>query len=187
MKKIYLIRHGLPAFPDGKKACIGSTDIPLSPDGLRQAEKAAEKLKNLSVTAVFSSPLLRAIQTAETFHRPVTVLDGLREMYAGDWDGMTFEQIKLQYPELYQAREKDKTIPLPNSESNESGLARFRKAMLVAARKSEGDFVVVAHGCIMGLFLQSLGGSRQKPGYAEIITLYTDNRQFYLQGENEHA
>ena len=58
MKRIYLIRHGLPDFPGGKRMCIGTADIPMGEAGLVQAAKMAEKLP--PVTAVFSSPLTRA-------------------------------------------------------------------------------------------------------------------------------
>ena len=63
MKKVYLIRHGLPDFPAGERMCLGITDLPMGEAGLAQAAKMAEKLP--AVTAVFSSPLTRAVQTAE--------------------------------------------------------------------------------------------------------------------------
>ena len=63
MKKVYLIRHGLPDFPGGRGMCIGTTDIPMGEVGFAQAAQMAEKLP--AVTAVFSSPLIRAVQTAQ--------------------------------------------------------------------------------------------------------------------------
>ena len=62
MKRIYLIRHGLPEFPDGRRQCIGSTDLPLSGEGMLQASEMARALP--TVSAVFSSPLTRAMETA---------------------------------------------------------------------------------------------------------------------------
>ena len=44
MKKVYLIRHGLPDFPGGKGMCIGTTDIPMGEKGFRQAAEMAQKL-----------------------------------------------------------------------------------------------------------------------------------------------
>jgi len=92
MKKGYLIRHGLPDFPGGKGMCIGTTDIPMGEAGLAQAFEMAKKLP--PITAVFSSPLIRAVQTAEAIGIPVTILDDLREMHAGEWDGLNFDQIR---------------------------------------------------------------------------------------------
>ena len=99
MKKVYLIRHALPDFPGGKRMCIGMTDIPLGEQGFSQSAKMAARLP--PVTAVFSSPLSRAVQTAQAIGMPITILGGLREMYAGEWDGLTFDEIRLKYPDLY--------------------------------------------------------------------------------------
>ena len=179
MKKVYLIRHGLPDFPDGKGMCIGTTDIPMGQKGLAQAEQMAKILP--PVTAVFSSPLTRAVQTAQVIGMPVTILPDLREMYAGEWDGLTFEEIRQRYPELYAARAKDLTIPLPGSESYEDGIARFSAAMNAAAETASGDFAVVAHGGILAQFLQSISGNWYKPDYTEIVTLTYQNGIFTLQ------
>ena len=61
MKRVYRIRRALPDFPDGQRRCLGRTDIPLGDAGLAQAEAMAASLP--TVTAVFSSLLLRAVQT----------------------------------------------------------------------------------------------------------------------------
>lgn len=177
MKQVYLIRHGLPDFPGGKKLCLGTTDIPMGPAGLRQAAEMAKRLP--PVTAVFSSPLTRAVQTAQAIGLPVTVLPGLRELYAGAWDGLTFDQIRAQYPELYAARAHDLTLPLPGAEDPDEGLARFVKAMAQAALESPGDFAVVAHSGIIARFLQQITGTWYKPGYTEVRTLFWENGRFF--------
>ena len=181
MKKVYLIRHGLPDFPGGKGMCIGTTDIPMGEKGRKQAAEMAKILP--PVTAVFSSPLTRAVQTAQAIGMPVTILDDLREMYAGEWDGLTFEEIRGRYPELYAARFHDLTIPLPGAEDHTEGLARFSAAMETAAQASPGDFAVVAHGGIIAQFLQNISGIWRKPDYVEIITLIWENEHFLLQEE----
>ena len=182
MKKVYLIRHGLPDFPGGKGMCIGTTDIPMGEKGLAQAAEMAKRLP--PVTAVFSSPLTRAVQTAQAIGMRVTILDDLREMYAGEWDGLTFEEIRQRYPELYAARFHDLTIPLPGAEDHAEGLARFKGAMEEAAKKSPGDFAVVAHGGIIAQFLQDVSGVWKKPVYAEIISLLWENGRFELQEDS---
>ena len=175
MKKVYLIRHGLPDFPEGKGMCIGTTDIPMGPAGLAQAAEMAQSLP--PVTAVFSSPLTRAVQTAKAIGLPVTLLPGLRELYAGEWDGLTFDQIRERYPELYAARFHDLTLPLPGAEDHAEGLARFSAAMKTAAEAAPGDMAVVAHGGIIARFLQELTGTWCKPAYTEVVTLtYHDGR-----------
>ena len=179
MKKVYLIRHGLPDFPGGQRMCIGTTDIPMGEAGLAQAAAMARKLP--PVTAVFSSPLTRAVQTAEAIGPDITILPGLREIHAGEWDGLTFREIRERYPELYAARGQDQTLPLPGAESPESALARFSAAMKTAAQTAPGDLAVVAHGGIIARFLESIGGTRHKPDYAEILYLTYEHEAFTLR------
>ena len=181
MKQVYLIRHGLPDFPKGQRMCLGTTDLPMGAEGLAQAAEMAKKLP--PVTAVFSSSLTRAVQTAQPIGLPVTILEDLRELHAGQWDGLTFAQIRERYPELYAARGLDPTLPLPGAEDHAAGLARFKGAMAQAALQSPGDFAVVAHGGIIAQFLQELGGVWRKPDYAEIIPLIWENGNFLLQEE----
>ena len=181
MKKVYLIRHGLPAFPMGVKMCLGTTDIPLGEAGKLQAREMAEKLP--PVTAVFSSPLRRAFQTAQAIGMPITVFSGLREMYAGEWDGLNFETIRQRYPDLYAARASDLTLPLPGAEDQEAALVRFRCDLAQAAQSAPGDFAVVAHGGVIAKFLEFTTGTWYKPDYCEIISLSFENGTFSLLEE----
>ena len=176
MKKVFLIRHGLPDFPGGQGMCLGITDIPMGAAGLRQAAEMAKALP--PVTAVFSSPLQRAVQTARAIGLPVQVLRDLREMDAGAWDGLTFHEIRQRYPELYAARAQDLTIPLPGAEDYEAGLARFTSAMEQAAILAPGDFAVVAHGGIIAQFLQHITGTWYRPSYTEVVTLFWKDGTF---------
>ncbi len=177
MKRIYLIRHAQPEFPGGERMCLGSTDLPLSVLGQVQARDLAGRLP--PVTAVYSSPLRRAIQTARAIGPDVTLLPGLRELDAGAWDGLTFREIRQQYPKLYEARGKDPSLLPPGAESPGLGLLRFQNAMEEAAAQSEGDAAVVAHGGIIAAFLKSLGGTGEKPGYAQVIPLVWDRGIFH--------
>ncbi len=186
MKNIYLIRHGKPLFPQGKRMCIGRTDLPLDEEGFSQAAAAAEILKGREFE-VFSSPLLRALQTAEAFGRPITVIDDLRELYAGQWDGLSFDEIKLRYPELYAARATDRTLPLPDAENNEDGLRRFRSAVIQAAEAVPGDIAIVSHGGVIGLFLQDICEKWYKPDYCQILYIKYDNNKFILTGGINNA
>lgn len=181
MKYVYLIRHGLPDFPGGKRMCIGTTDIPMGEKGLAQAAEMATHLP--PVTAVFSSPLTRAVQTAHAIGMPITIVEDLRELYAGEWDGLTFDEIRGRYPELYAARFHDMTLPLPGAEDHADGLARFKGAMEEAVRRSPGDCAVIAHGGIIAQFLQDISGVWKKPDYAQILPLIWEDGHFELQEE----
>ena len=99
-------------------------------------------------------------------------------MYAGEWDGLTFDEIRQRYPELYAARFHDLTIPLPGAEDHTEGLTRFSAAMETAAQASPGDFAVVAHGGIIAQFLQHITGTWYKPSYTEVVTLFWKDGTF---------
>lgn len=176
MKRVYLLRHAAPDFPDGQRRCLGRTDTPLGDVGMAQAEAMAARLP--PVAAVFSSPLTRAVQTARKIDGSITTMTGLRELDYGQWDGLTFAEIRRRFPELYAQREHDKSLLPPGSEPPEQALARFLGAMAEAARISPGDFAVVAHSGVIELFSQAITGRRYKPRYCEILSLIWENERF---------
>ncbi len=159
--------------------CLGSTDLPMGPEGLAQARAMAAQLP--VVTAVFSSPLKRAVQTAGALGQEVTILQDLRELHAGEWEGLTFAQIRERYPSLYEARGMDESLPPPGAEDHAAGLTRFQHAMQTAAVLAPGDFAVVAHGGIISQFLKDLTGILYKPDYCEAIPLVWEHGQFLKQ------
>ena len=181
MKRCLLIRHGLPDFPDGQRRCLGVTDIPLGEEGLSQAREMAASLP--PITTVFSSPLTRAVQTAQAIHKNIIILEDLRELDYGQWDGLTFNEIRQRFPELYAARADDPTLPPPGAEPDAAVLFRFSAALAGAAEQSPGDFAVVAHGGVIALFLQSVTGWRYKPRYCEVVSLCWENGNFFEQEE----
>ena len=132
----------------------------------------------------FTSPLTRAVQTAQAIRSETIILDGLRELDYGAWEGLTFSQIRLRYPALYAARGDDPTLLPPGAESSCCALARFSAAMEEAARRSPGDFAVVAHGGVIALFLEHVTGRWNKPGYCEIKKLQWDNSGFIRQEDS---
>ena len=87
------------------RSFLGHTDLPLSELGHLQAAKTAEYLKDENIDVIISSDLKRAYQTAE----PLAALKGmeiipdkgLREIYAGKWENMLFDDIQSTYPEEY--------------------------------------------------------------------------------------
>ena len=127
MKSCYLIRHGKPDFPGGERMCLGRTDLPLSAVGRMEAALLAEYFPRRDLV-LFSSPLRRAAETAAQFARPVSVLPGLAEMDAGEWDGLSFTEIRSRWPELY-ARRAHERVPPPGGESEAAALGRFAAAM----------------------------------------------------------
>lgn len=161
MRTIYLIRHGEPEFPEGKKLCIGKTDLPLSRFGRMQGCILGEALRGKTPGGVFSSPLRRAMQTA-AYLGGVTAVKGLEELEAGDWEGLRFDEIRARWPELYARRGRDRTLPPPNAESAEAGYRRFQAALMGVISGLEGDAAIVSHRSVCTEYLaKQCGKSRE--------------------------
>ena len=90
MRRIYLIRHSRPDFPEGKKMCIGKTDLPLGAVGRMQSVLLAEGLKDREISAVYCSDLKRSIQTASYLRKEPVSKSGFQEFGCGDWKFMRF-------------------------------------------------------------------------------------------------
>ncbi|MGN1019397.1 MAG: histidine phosphatase family protein [Aristaeellaceae bacterium] len=154
MRTIYLIRHGRALQREGVRRCIGRTDLPLSPEGEGQAEALAIWLE-AHPARVYASPLARARDTALRMagSRGVTVLDALAEVDVGLWEGLTFEEIRLRWPEHYAERGLHlASCAPPEGESFLEGGARLMNALEGILRDTEGDVALVSHsGVIRGL------------------------------------
>ena len=104
--KLFLVRHGQSA-GNAEGRFGGHSPTPLSELGLRQADSAAKALQKEGITAIFSSDLLRAVQTAEPLSRlidvPVVPTTAFRERNVGVLEGLTFDESKAAYPNDFYA------------------------------------------------------------------------------------
>ena len=160
-KTIFLIRHAHPAFPDGvEKMCLGrKNDLPLSAQGLDQAAALALRFEPVPLEAVYTSPLLRARQTAQAIaglSRPLHVLDDLAELDGGEWDGLTFDQLRERYPDSFGPHARGGCPP--GGESDEDGLIRMRSALERIARDTRHCAAIIAHSGVNRLLLCDIAG-----------------------------
>ena len=108
-RRFILLRHGETARHSGR-VFIGSYDVPLSAEGLMQAEKAAVEINRLEPSSIkiYSGSLIRAKSTAEKVSEslglPLEIRPELNEMSLGSWDGRLIEDIKIKYPAEYKQR-----------------------------------------------------------------------------------
>ena len=104
--RLYLIRHGQSA-GNAEGRFGGHSATPLSKLGKQQAELTAKALAKERVTAIYSSDLLRAVQTAEPLARAlnlkINATDTFRERHVGVLEGLTFDEAKKEFPEDYYA------------------------------------------------------------------------------------
>jgi alpha-ribazole phosphatase len=160
-RKIFLARHAKPDSPDDEKRFLGQTDNALSAEGLMQAENLARELAKHQISAIYSSDLLRASQTASIiaakFNLPVKTEKRLREIHMGDWENLTFAEVRSKYLNEYDKRGKDLArYRRPGGESftdvRDRALAGFNEIVL----SSTGNVVVVAHAGVNRVILCGL-------------------------------
>ncbi len=101
--RVFLVRHG-ETDHNLQGIALGRADVPLNDTGLGQAARLAGRLEAEPLTAVYSSPLQRALNTARAIAAPhgvdVSIAEALIEMDIGDLDGLTFPEIRQRHPEL---------------------------------------------------------------------------------------
>lgn len=157
-----MVRHGATEWNQTRRA-QGSADVELSELGHRQAEAVAERLRDVSLVAVFSSNLARAIETA----RPIAESHGLEvrtdpafnEIDQGEWTGLTTAEIGERWPDLWGASRHYSARPGGESPGDVRSRALMGMKRVVEAYP-EGTAVVVSHGgTIRWLSAEALGYS----------------------------
>jgi broad specificity phosphatase PhoE len=166
--RLHLVRHGAPAeWWAGR--CCGRTDVPLSAAGRAGAERLAAWFAGLGAAAVYSSPLLRAVETATPIAaavgREVVRVDGLAEVDFGEVEGLTFEEVARARPELYERwMSSPATVRFPGGESYADVRVRAMAAVdEIVARHGGGILVAVAHA---GPIRAVLGAVLEIPDHA---------------------
>ena len=156
MRTVYLIRHGEPDFPDGKRFCLSRTDLPLTVLGRLQACLTASVLPGSGSFDLFSSPLLRARETA-SFIGEAAVEEDLSELGVGEWEGLSFDNIREKYPEEYAQRGVDPFRPfIPGGEPPAVCRRRMLRCIDSLLGRTSGDIAVVSHACALKLYLSAL-------------------------------
>lgn len=197
MQKIFLVRHGETEW-NLEMRFQGWENIPLNEKGIREAELLAQRLKKERIAAVYSSPLSRALKTAQIIALmhglEPSIVEGLREISFGKWEGKTFGEM--------DDRDKDALLRwLNNPEENlipeGETFKQFRERVLnsyyelINDRKQE-DFLIVTHGGAIKVLVAStlhipfsyLGRLKISPGSLTSI-LYDDYRNPYLDLFND--
>jgi 2,3-bisphosphoglycerate-dependent phosphoglycerate mutase len=161
MTDLYLIRHARSTWnTEGRMQ--GWADMPLDDLGLRQAQALAERLRNYSFDAIYSSPLARARQTAEAvaaYSNLVVVLDDrLKERDLGQWTGLTGSEAEQQFPGIRLSGEWRITGP-PGGEGQAQLAARAAAAFSdILAAHPDGRVAVISHSGTLSAYLAHLLG-----------------------------
>jgi broad specificity phosphatase PhoE len=147
---IHLARHGETDW-NRELRWQGHSNPPLNERGRRQARALAAALDGTSLTAVYSSDLSRASETAEIvasrLDLPVTVDPALREIDVGSWEGVTLAEIEARFPEAVEGWERRGAHGWEGGETHDQMAARVLNAVhSIAAGHESEELLVVTHG-----------------------------------------
>ncbi len=146
-EQLILVRHG-ETVHNVARIAQGWGDSELSERGQQQVERLAERLKTFEPDAIFSSTLQRAVSTAEkiagALGLEVRLVDDLREMNYGRWEGLNFLDIRRNEEPVYRRWIAEPDFPCPDGESHVDVLTRVRRALELINGSARP--VLVTHG-----------------------------------------
>ncbi len=144
---LIVVRHGY-SVTNVTNTFAGSLDAELTEQGKTQAQLAAEYLKQFKIDKIYSSDLIRAYTTAlpiaEAHNMEIEKNEKLREIFAGDWEGLNYAEIVDKYPEQYNLWINDIANCTPdNGESVKEFFERIKKAVFEIAEANKGKTVCI--------------------------------------------
>lgn len=155
--KLYLIRHGRQDSP------LCNVDVPLCEAGRRQAQLLGKRLEQYQIDALYSSALIRAVQTAEIInehlHLEHNIIPQLREISFGELEGMREEDIQTQYRDfLMERREMSSDLPYPKGESGQMVYKRVYPVIQNILQTQATNVAIVTHGGVIRAVLAGILG-----------------------------
>jgi len=195
MTELVLVRHGETEW-NVAGVFRGQIDTCLSETGIKQAELLAAYLSTLAIEAIYSSPLQRALKTAEAVAKPhtlkVSVEPDLIDFNFGKWQGLSHEEIKEKYGELYATWiTHPEQVKMPEGETLDDvrkRVIRFRNKVIENHR---GTIVIVGHRVVNKVMLCALLGLddshfwKIRQDICGISVFTYQNEQFILTRHND--
>jgi len=164
--KLYIVRHGETEW-NVIKRFQGQLNTPLTEKGMEKLRKTGKKLENVLFDEVYTSELGRTVASAEIIlnenrgyknkKRELKKLAELNEVYFGVWQGLTYEEVFLKYPEEgnnYFYNVKNYKAENVEAEKLEDALERFLKGInKILDSHESGNILVVTHGTVFEMFM----------------------------------
>jgi broad specificity phosphatase PhoE len=162
--RLLLVRHGETEY-NRLGLALGRGDVPLNVNGRRQARRLARALATEGVSAIYSSPLRRCLDTAAAIARAcglqVQVLPELVEMDIGRAEGLTYAEVRERFPDVLQRwlSSQDPSLEALGGESLPEVQERAWSAIVRLAQAHRGQtIVVVTHNfVILAVLARALG------------------------------
>jgi broad specificity phosphatase PhoE len=178
MTRIYLVRHGQTAW-NKEEIFRGRTDVPLNETGLREAQLAGEYFREMEIHAIYSSPLLRAWETAqkiaEVQRLGVRSLQGIIDMCFGEWEGQSLKDVQEKDGQRFQQwKNEPHLVKIPGGETLDEVRDRAMAVLDKTIQSHSGKTLLfVSHRVVNKVILCSILG--------------LDNSHFWQIGQNTTA
>ncbi len=164
MTELILLRHG-ETVGQSSIRLYGATDIALSPLGEQQAARAAQALKARSFTRIVTSPLQRArrsaeiVRAAQPLPAPLEILQDLREVDFGSWEGLTWAEVETRDPDNHRAwqQARHRQFTYPGGEDRQTFHRRVHTAALTIPA-GPGPTLAVLHKGVIKAVIAALTG-----------------------------
>lgn len=163
MLEIILARHGETDW-NVTEVFRGRIDVELNETGVKQAELLGEYLSEVKIDAVYSSPLKRALKTAQAIAGDhaleVNIVNGLIDFDYGEWQGLSHQEVKERYKALYaEWIGRPEQVKMPDGESLEDVRERAMAVVGdVIGSRYEGRVVLVSHRVVNKVLICALMG-----------------------------
>lgn len=196
MKKIYFVRHAR----QNSKLC--NVNVELSEQGKMQAEILGKRLENYNINIIYSSHLIRAVETSSIINCylnvPHIIRNQLEEINYGLLTGHTDEYIQEYFGDYKRKRwEMKSDIPFPEGENGQMVLQRTKEVLNEIEKRKEESILVVTHGGVIRSLIAYMLGMQQAEklkigihlencGITEV--LYDDEMErYFLERFNDYA
>ncbi|OQA14333.1 MAG: Phosphoserine phosphatase 1 [bacterium ADurb.Bin363] len=140
----------------------GQLNVNLNENGLKQAEELGEVLQKREIKAIYSSPLKRALETANIIARKhnmeVKIHEGFNNISLGEWEGKSKETIQKNYPEFWHQWVYDtENIEIPGGEKLSQVRDRAFMTLKELIQDNRGEtFIIVSHRCVLKVLLSAV-------------------------------
>lgn len=194
MTRLLVVRHGETDW-NADARVQGYSDIPMNDNGRRQVERTARMLSATHVTAVYSSDLRRATETADILAAgrglPVIPMPALRERCWGAWEGRTLPQLAVEDPDGYARLRAGEWVDPAGSEDYEAMQSRVSGAFESISATHHGETVLLAtHGGPVKVLTAWVLGApvaahhKMRIGNASVTTFILRDDRFVLESYN---
>ena len=169
---LVLVRHGETDW-NRERRFQGHADVPLNDEGRRQARELADRLVGETYAAAYSSPLSRALETAQilasSLHVEVEPRAGLMEVDVGSWSGLTTAEVESRFPEGFRRWAADRSGGWTDGETyDELGRRVVADLLTVAERHPSERILAVTHGGAIRAVLAAIAGLSFESSRTEI-------------------